>query len=204
MPRIFMVIHANSEWNERGLWQGQCDTRLSECGLRMAECLAGRKDLTAIRRIYSSDLRRAMETAQPLADRLGLSVISHTGLREGRWQDHHQDAGAPLLLADYAYETRKELTERAVRTLEQIALEANADPILIVTHGTFLECFMMRQFPERATAQPAVRTALNEFVYSEGRWLAGRLNDHSHLPAVDQGMLCITTRPAVQVVAAAP
>lgn len=195
MARIFVVIHANSEWNERGLWQGQCDTRLSERGRSMAELLAGRKDLAAIKRIHSSDLRRARETAQPLADRLGLPVICDRGLREGRWQDHHRDADIPLLEADYPYETRTELTKRAVHTLDRIARETALDPILIVTHGTFLECFLERQFPGCRPALPAVRTALNEFEYRAGRWLAGRLNDHSHLPAVDREMLCVTAKP---------
>lgn len=191
--QFIIVIHANSEWNEQGLWQGQCDTRLSETGMKMADCLAARKDLYDIQAIYSSDLRRAKDTVRPLAARLGLTVNLDCGLREGRWPDYTQDEHIPLLPADYGFESRDDLARRAVGTLNRLADSCQVSPVLVVTHGTFLECFIRHMFPAAGDG-PAIRTALNRFTCRSGRWSLESLNDHSHLPQVEPGMICVTTR----------
>lgn len=190
--QIIIVVHANSEWNERGLWQGQCDTRLSTTGARMARQLAMRDDLTGVRRIYSSDLQRAMDTAGPLAERLGIPVTLDSGLREGRWVDHAHDPQIPLLDANYGYETREALAVRAAGTLAGIAAGCTEFPAMVVTHGTFLECFLASHFHMDGEGSRMVRTALNRFNYRDGIWLIDRLNDYSHLPALEPDMICVT------------
>ena len=194
MPRICIVIHANSEWNEQGLWQGQCDTRLSAAGVRMARQLAGRADLSDIQRIYSSDLWRAVGTALPLEEKLGLPVIQESGLREGRWADYVRDPDVPLLAADYGFESREDLTVRAIGALSRIARSCPESPVLIVTHGTFLECFINRIFPDAGNRHPAVRTAINRFFFEEGVWSIECLSDYRHLPVVEPNMICNTTK----------
>lgn len=86
---VIMVRHGESFGNAEKFFAGQTDIPLTEKGLAQAErtgtYLSGRK----IDRIYSSDLMRAMQTAEPTARLQGLAVIPEPGLREifaGEWE----------------------------------------------------------------------------------------------------------------------
>lgn len=182
---IYITIHATSEWNEKKLSQGHCDTHLSTSGRRMAELLGQRDDLSCIRQIISSDLARARETAQPLADRLGIEIIQDPDLREGRWAHHHQDASVPLLPFHGSFETHDDLKSRAARTLRRIAENATVSPLLIVTHGAFLRHFF-QSLGEPAAPYKGTRTALHRIRYEHGQWKIVSLNDDAHLSAFDK------------------
>lgn len=82
MPTRFIVVpHCISLFNEQKRLQGQLDIALSQRGHQQANDLAktfAKIDITAI---YSSDLSRCVETAEPLAASHHLEVNLHTGLR---------------------------------------------------------------------------------------------------------------------------
>lgn len=87
--RIIFWRHGRTEWNHAGRFQGQEDIALDPTGreqaLRAAEVLLTREPAL----IVSSDLRRAADTADALAERTGLTVSLDERLREtdaGRWQ----------------------------------------------------------------------------------------------------------------------
>jgi alpha-ribazole phosphatase len=68
---------------------GWTDVGLSSAGWRQAEILASRLEPHSLERIYSSDLRRAVETASVVADRRHLRVQPTPDLRElnfGKWE----------------------------------------------------------------------------------------------------------------------
>ncbi len=80
--RILAIRHGETAWNVDTRIQGQLDIPLNETGRwqasRMAQALADRP----IRAIYASDLLRARETAQVLAQAVDLPVLDAPGLRE--------------------------------------------------------------------------------------------------------------------------
>ena len=80
---LWLVRHGESTWNTLGLAQGHCDqARLTQLGLRQARAVAARlRDRPAVA-LYVSDLRRARQTAAPLAEALGLPVTRDARLRE--------------------------------------------------------------------------------------------------------------------------
>ena len=87
--RLVMLRHGQTEWNAGSRMQGQLDTDLTDLGraqaVAAAEVLAKRQPLL----IVSSDLRRALETAEALGERTGVEVDVDTRLREthlGDWQ----------------------------------------------------------------------------------------------------------------------
>jgi len=82
-PVLWLVRHGESTWNTLGLAQGHCDqARLTGRGLRQARAVAARlRDRPAVA-LYVSDLRRALETAAPLAETLGLAATRDARLRE--------------------------------------------------------------------------------------------------------------------------
>jgi broad specificity phosphatase PhoE len=80
---LWLVRHGESTWNTLGLTQGHNDqAELTTLGLRQAEQVAEQFAGITVRAIYSSDLRRAQQTAAPLAAAAGLPVVLDARLRE--------------------------------------------------------------------------------------------------------------------------
>jgi 2,3-bisphosphoglycerate-dependent phosphoglycerate mutase len=82
-PQLWLVRHGESTWNVLGLAQGHDDqARLTRRGLAQARAVAGELGGYPIGTLYASDLRRARQTAAPLAAALGLRVRYDVRLRE--------------------------------------------------------------------------------------------------------------------------
>ena len=82
MPTLHFVRHGETDWNREGRIQGVADVPLSALGREQAQELAASLATRPIGALYSSDLRRALETAMPLAERLGLRAHTAPALRE--------------------------------------------------------------------------------------------------------------------------
>lgn len=78
--RLILVRHALPE--RLDVVSDAPDPALSAVGLRQAEALAGALAHERIDAVWSSPLRRAVETAGPLASARGLDVPTHAGLVE--------------------------------------------------------------------------------------------------------------------------
>jgi probable phosphoglycerate mutase len=152
-----MLRHGQTEFNAGSRMQGQLDTDLTDLGrsqaLAAAEVLAKRQPLL----IVSSDLRRAYDTAETLAQCCGLPVQVDPRLREthlGDWQGltHHQvDAGSPgarlawrddATWAPHGGESRVDVAERSTPVVAELVAgepEWGADdaerPVVLVAHG---------------------------------------------------------------------
>ncbi|HEY0072098.1 MAG TPA: histidine phosphatase family protein, partial [Chloroflexia bacterium] len=88
---VYLVRHAQTAWNLERRFQGQLDVPLSEEGMRQAEAVAGwlGAQEVAFSAVYTSDLLRARQTAQPIGERLELAPRPVRALREiyaGEWQ----------------------------------------------------------------------------------------------------------------------
>lgn len=82
-PQLWLVRHGESTWNVLGLAQGHDDqARLTRHGLAQARAVAGELGGYPIGTLYASDLRRARQTAAPVAAALGLRVRYDARLRE--------------------------------------------------------------------------------------------------------------------------
>jgi probable phosphoglycerate mutase len=84
---LLLARHGVTDWNRDGRWQGHSNTPLNEEGRRQAHGLA--EELDEVDVVYSSDLARARETAEIVAERLGLDVQTDRRLRErgfGAWE----------------------------------------------------------------------------------------------------------------------
>jgi probable phosphoglycerate mutase len=86
---VFIARHGESDWNREGRYQGRLESTLTELGRRQAEALADALAGTSVHRVISSPLHRTVETARPLAERLGLSIETDDRLIEighGSWE----------------------------------------------------------------------------------------------------------------------
>jgi broad specificity phosphatase PhoE len=146
--RMILLRHAITDL--AGKLCGQLDPPLNEAGhLQVAE-VAKRLGTRKIERIYSSDLRRALETAEGIAGALGLTVFPHSSFREisfgdweglrwadvrarfpeqtQRWLEPSSDGQAPNgeSLTQFRHRVSVALAEIAAQTSDQITL--------VVTH----------------------------------------------------------------------
>ncbi|MFP5372311.1 MAG: histidine phosphatase family protein [Actinomycetes bacterium] len=142
---LLLVRHGQSEWNAAGRMQGQTQhVPLTALGRSQAEAAA--QELAALRpgALVSSDLLRALQTAEPCARSTGLPIATSPMLREqsygvleGRpsrelwdvvdWTDPHWAAEGGESLA--------QLHARVASYLEQLCADPPADVIALVTHG---------------------------------------------------------------------
>ncbi len=82
MTEIFLVRHGRTADNTARRFQGHTDTELDDVGRGQAEILAGRLMTFDIDALYSSDLARARQTAEPIGRGLGLETVARRDLRE--------------------------------------------------------------------------------------------------------------------------
>jgi probable phosphoglycerate mutase len=84
MKELWLIRHGETEWNAQKRFQGHLDVPLSPVGIGQAFRLAQRlaRSHLAFDGLYASDLRRARETAEPLAAVLGLTLKTTPLLRE--------------------------------------------------------------------------------------------------------------------------
>src|SRR4051812_14446297 len=107
---VYLVRHGETTWNAERRFQGQLDVELSSTGVEQAEAVALwlASQPVHFTAIFSSDLKRAVQTAQTIGRRLGLVPELHRDLREmhaGEWQGlltSEIEARFPGKLAEWA------------------------------------------------------------------------------------------------------
>ena len=143
MATILLARHGETDWNRDGRFQGWADPPLNEAGRAQARVLAEQLRHTPFDAVYSSDLRRAHETAEIVAAPHGVEVVTDPGLREvdvGSWsgltraeiEERFPDAER------HDGETREQHLTRVLETVERIARAHNGGRILVVSHGASL------------------------------------------------------------------
>jgi probable phosphoglycerate mutase len=80
--RLYLIRHGQSAGNAEGRFGGHGPTPLSDLGRRQAENTAKMLAKEGINAIYSSDLARAVETAEALAKKLDLKIHTSDAFRE--------------------------------------------------------------------------------------------------------------------------
>lgn len=90
--RLFLIRHGQTEWNNDSRAQGHTDVSLDTIGLQQSRRLGESLGRVGIELVLSSDLRRSIQTAQPIADSAGVELETEPGLRErtfGDWEGHN-------------------------------------------------------------------------------------------------------------------
>lgn len=82
MTRLVLIRHAEPDDAVRGRSYGRLDVPLSSAGREQARAIAATLRDLVLDAVYTSPLRRALETAEPLAAERNLEPVVHEGLRE--------------------------------------------------------------------------------------------------------------------------
>ena len=162
MTTLWLVRHGQTDWNLAGRWQGQTShaPELNEVG--RVQALAIRDQLKNVRfsEVYASDLLRARQTAEIIAELYGLTVALEPRLREmdlGVWEGMLSDeirAQFPqeLLMRDRdplharapRGESPVEVAARVYAAMDEIAAKHREESVLIVGHGVSLAVIICR------------------------------------------------------------
>ena len=153
---LIVIRHGETAWNRERRLQGQLDVPLNDTGRAQARALAAALTGEPIDAIYASDLGRALETAAPLAEALGLAVRPERNLRERCYGDLQGMTYAEVAeqrpedfarwqarVPDYAPRGGESLLTFQERTVE-IALSLSrrhpGERRAVVAHGGVLDC----------------------------------------------------------------
>ena len=201
MGRFYLVRHGETEWNAKHRLCGRSDVPLSEAGCDQAQRLASRLKSIAFEALYSSPLRRALQTARPIAGVVGLAPIIDERLLEldyGAWEGvtlgeipkidpetfraWELDPGQ---MAPPAGESGLEAQQRVVSFLDFLAAKHPTGHVVVVFHKTVCRlaiCHVLgipaAEYRRRLVMGNA---ALNIIQHQEGGWQLVTYNDTSHL-----------------------
>jgi broad specificity phosphatase PhoE len=159
---VYLARHGETEWNLQARFQGHQDSPLTSTGLEQARLLAAELAAVPLKAVFSSDLGRALTTAKMVAERHGLEVTSHSGLREvdmGHWTGLDRDQVAerwpnereafrlsPGTVCFPGGETLALAQRRALDALAEMLRPYAGGRVAIITHGTVLETLMASAF----------------------------------------------------------
>ena len=144
MVNLLVVRHAESVWNLDGRWQGHANPPLSPAGATQARAAAD--GLDGVECIVSSDLDRARETAESIAETLDIApATTDPGWRErsvGLWQgltteQIERDYPGALAAGNYppGWESDESLIERVLAASHRIAARVSSGDVLVVSHA---------------------------------------------------------------------
>ncbi len=201
---VLCIRHGETDWNAARRVQGHTDIDLNARGFAQAAALARALAGQTLHAIYSSDLRRARHTAEPLARERDMPLRFEPALRERafgtfegrtfteletlhpqeceRWRRRDPEWGAPG-----GGEVLRDFRDRVRDALLAIARRHRGQTVAVLTHGGALDCLY-----RIATGQDlsAARTwelrnaAINRLLVSEDHVGLVGWNDCGHLDEV--------------------
>jgi len=148
---LILIRHGETEWNRIGRCQGVADIALNQNGKKQIKELASSLKAESISAVYSSDLKRALETAREIASHHKLTVNVEKDLREmdqGELEglkfqeireryDHvlKEWRESPETLKLPKGESLTELQERALRVFNKILARHSGETVVTVSHN---------------------------------------------------------------------
>jgi broad specificity phosphatase PhoE len=199
---LYLVRHGESTFNAEGRIQGQAEAPLSELGRRQSLAVADVLAVMPIEAIYSSPLRRALETAECIAAGCRLTVETDPRLKEldagvfegklrsdlaaaypaelARWLGGDEDFAIP------GGESRRQLARRGCDAFRSIVAAGHMQ-VVVVTHGGLLSATlrelldMPQPLPPFSLKNGSITRLL---VDAQGRFSLVELNNIEHLRAI--------------------
>lgn len=156
--RLILVRHAEAEGNLKRIFHGWTDSQITERGHIQAKKVAERLKDMHIDVIYSSTLKRTIQTAEYIAKAKGLPIIRTDKLKEingGDWEGEEWSVLPEKWPKEYDTwenkphvhrmpngESMEEMQKRIVKEIKHIINSNKGKNICIVTHGTAIKALM--------------------------------------------------------------
>lgn len=200
--KLLLTRHGQTDWNIARRYQGHSDTALNQVGIHQAEQLARRLSTETIHAIYSSDLSRALDTANRIQSlqMTAKAVTTDMRWRElsfGNWEGmtyEEMSAHSPELFDAWMKdslkvstpngETLTQLAERVTAAFHAIKKNHKDQTVLVVSHSGALQTLIARTLGvdlSRYWQFRVSQASLSELTVYDDSVVLNLLNDVSHL-----------------------
>jgi 2,3-bisphosphoglycerate-dependent phosphoglycerate mutase len=193
MTTIGMIRHGVTEWNQLGKSQGLTDIPLNEEGNQQAKSLAEHLDLEGgWDFIVTSDLKRAVQTAEHLAAKLKVPIQFYDprireidcGQIEGTTEEERVKRwGKDWRELELGMEKPFDVAKRGIGFLDELSKMFTGKRILMVSHGALIGVTLQHLFPEQFPKTYIENTSLTILEKKEENWWCSRYNATDHLGA---------------------
>ncbi|MBE6445408.1 MAG: histidine phosphatase family protein [Alphaproteobacteria bacterium] len=188
---FYLFRHGETDYNLEKRWQGcSVDSILNPNGIKQAKDLADKLQNSQIQIIYSSELKRALQTSSIVAANLDVPLYTIAALREGNlggaegllvsevetkypdifksWYSDEND----MQISFPGGETKQQMQDRMFNVLMYL-LDTPQETIGICSHGSSIRYLLMKFgiMPHRM-----INTARYKICYCNGNWTAERLD----------------------------
>lgn len=199
VKRVILIRPGETNWNREGRWQGWVASPLSDYGRAQVLALGRFIRNIGASALYSSDLRRAKETAAILAKQLGYEPVYDPRWRErkiGEWQGMtlaeirtwypEQYSQLQAAADDFRVpggESRSEVRQRVVEAFQDILAQDRGSTIAIISHTTSTHMLLQSLMPaydiyDNVLGNTSVTTIA---LGGDDQWSIVAANDLSHL-----------------------
>jgi broad specificity phosphatase PhoE len=201
---LILIRHGETDWNRIGRCQGVADIVLNENGKKQARELAHSLRDHNIKAIYSSDLKRARETAQHIAEHHNITVQLEPGLQEMNQGDLEglsfpdirdkyaevlkQWRESPETLRLPSGESLVEVQNRAWKVFEKVHQNHIGETVVVVSHNLTiitLLCKITRVGLKGFRDFHIEATSKNIIISEDGSLRIDVINDVSHLSPME-------------------
>jgi phosphoserine phosphatase len=207
MAKLILARHGETMWNVEKVFRGRADVNLDEVGIKQAELLGKYLSNWELEVIYSSPVKRALDTANIVARYQKVVVRIAQGLIDfdfGEWQSLPEQEVSrlyPDLLNEWhnnpdkvkmpGGESLEDVRKRAVEVVNGI-LSRHEGNVLLVSHRVVIKvliCYLLGLDNSHFWNISQDVCGITIFNYADGRFVLTRHNDTSHLRELQKSVL---------------
>ena len=207
MAKLILARHGETVWNVEKIYRGRTDVNLDEVGIKQAELLGKYLSNWELESVYSSPLRRALDTANIIARYQKIGVNIAEGLIDfdyGEWQSLPEQEVRrlyPALFNEWHHnphkvrmpggESLEDVSKRAIEVVNDV-LSKYQGSVVLVSHrvvNKVLICSLLGLDNSHFWNIKQDVGGITIFNYEDGRFVLARHNDTSHLKELQKSVL---------------
>jgi len=207
MSKLILARHGETVWNIEKIYRGRADINLNEMGIRQAELLGEYLSNWGLEAIYSSPLRRALDTANIIARYQKISVHIAEGLIDfdyGEWQSlpeqeakrryptlHNEWYNNPHKVKMPGGESLEDVRRRAIKVVSDV-LASYQGSVVLVSHrvvNKVLICYLLGLDNSSFWNIKQDVGGITIFDYADERFVLTKHNDTAHLRELQKSVL---------------
>lgn len=207
MAKLILARHGETLWNVAKVFRGRADVDLDEVGIKQAELMGKYLSRWKLEAIYSSPLRRALDTANMVARCQKVAACIAQGLIDfdyGQWQSLPEQEVKrlyPDLLNEWhnnphkvgmpGGESLEDVRRRAVAVVDHI-LSRHQGSVLLVSHRVVIKvliCCLLGLDNSHFWSITQDVGGITIFNYADWRFVLTKHNDTSHLRELQASVL---------------
>jgi len=207
MAKLILARHGETAWNVERIFRGRTDVSLDEVGIKQAELLGKYLSNWKLEAIYSSPVKRALDTANIVARYQKIGIHVADGLIDfnyGEWQSLPEQEVKrlyPALLNEWhnnpqrvkmpGGESLEDVRKRAIEVVDDV-LSKYQGSVVLVSHRVVIKvliCSLLGLDNSHFWNINLDVGGITIFDYVDGRFILTRHNDTSHLKELQKPVL---------------